>query len=467
MPCDLLHSIFVIADLYLLYISESVPYSWLYRRKVYSRKEPIMDHALLVRRPLLLLCCSLLLLFVSCAPTTITPAASKGATTTTASPIVSTSCPPTATARPAIMLPFSIALHASVVYVDNRLTPDYLPSSGTLKRYDTVTGKTSAIVALSNENISDAQISADGQWILFVAQVNYGLYRTQLIRLDGAYLQTLYCSSQSDSLFQWSPDKQLVIFQDGIVRSALHLLNLTTGAIQTVFTSSSNRQYSATGWLNNTQVYLWYENSAVVPFSTSLYLLDTTHGASQHASDLHPVIQSQASTWSFANSPDSAQLFFNQCAIGPEKASPPCRIGALPAAGGSPRTIFSSNNIIVNGVQAISNTSLLVLCTSNAPYNSDTGKSGLWTIHSDGSGMTQLFSPASVAIESDSLYLNLYSQTSWANTSRNGQFYAASAFTAPNQYVILLGLISGGKPSIIATLPESGYSEEGIVGWTS
>src|SRR5579885_2262630 len=70
---------------------------------------------------------------------------------------VQTSCPTESTARAAIMPAIALGQDQSIVYL----------SPPTLKRYDVQTKATTMI--LSNVNIDAPQISADGQWVLFIA----------------------------------------------------------------------------------------------------------------------------------------------------------------------------------------------------------------------------------------------------------------------------------------------------------
>ncbi len=99
-------------------------------------------------------------------PTTTT----SGATPTTPSssslpmPPTQTSCPAAGTARAAVTATLALGAHPNIVYIVNG--PTHL---GTLKRYDVTTGAKTEIVNLANTSISSAQLSADGQWILFVA----------------------------------------------------------------------------------------------------------------------------------------------------------------------------------------------------------------------------------------------------------------------------------------------------------
>ena len=67
-----------------------------------------------------------------------------------------------------------------------------LQISSSLERYDVTTKQTADIIKLPQTWISSAQISADGQWVIFVSEVN-GSSEIQMVRVDGQGLQTLYC----------------------------------------------------------------------------------------------------------------------------------------------------------------------------------------------------------------------------------------------------------------------------------
>src|SRR2546426_6903217 len=108
----------------------------------------------------------------------------------TAHPTISTNCLAPGTANAAVMPSIMLGTHPNIVYIVNEGTQAQ-PTFGTLKRYDVVTGGKVEIVKLANTTISEAQVSANGQWILFVVFVG-GQAKLQLIRMDGQDLQTLY-----------------------------------------------------------------------------------------------------------------------------------------------------------------------------------------------------------------------------------------------------------------------------------
>jgi len=114
--------------------------------------------------PLLVGC--LVLLFAVAAPQF--HASARGNTTAHAlSPTISTNCPAPGKANAAVMPPLTLGTHPTIVYIVNESNPSF----GTLKRYDVVTGAKVEIVKMANTVISEAQVSFEGQWLLFVSHV--------------------------------------------------------------------------------------------------------------------------------------------------------------------------------------------------------------------------------------------------------------------------------------------------------
>src|SRR5437763_11701780 len=90
---------------------------------------------------------------------------------------VSTSCPSPGTARAAFMPSMTLGSHPTIVYIVNEGTSSQ--PTGTLKRYDVVTGGKVEIVKMPGTSMVSAQVSGNGQWLLFVAQTA-GLFKLQL-----------------------------------------------------------------------------------------------------------------------------------------------------------------------------------------------------------------------------------------------------------------------------------------------
>src|SRR5712692_3451619 len=159
--------------------------------------------------------CCLIFLLAACgsgSPTGVgqTPTPSGSGTP----PATQTSCPAVGTARAAVMTPFTLGSHQSIVYIVNEFQ-GHNPTFGTLKSYDVTTGNKTEIIKLANATIADAQISADGQWMAFSVAVG-STEKLQLVRMDGQELQTLYCGNVDGTHFfydlQWSANQQLVAF---------------------------------------------------------------------------------------------------------------------------------------------------------------------------------------------------------------------------------------------------------------
>ena len=66
-----------------------------------------------------------------------------------------------------ITAPLVSGAHQNIIYTLNLGTYD-APSSGNLMRYDAQTGQKAVLTSVVNAHIYEAQVSADGQWILFV-----------------------------------------------------------------------------------------------------------------------------------------------------------------------------------------------------------------------------------------------------------------------------------------------------------
>jgi hypothetical protein len=192
---------------------------------------------------------------------------SSSGVTTAPMPTTQTSCPQPMfqAGRAAVIRPLALGSHDNIAYIFNEGTKNPLPSFAELKRYDVTTGNKTVIVHLPNTTISSAQVSADGQWLLFVSDFFEtgpagGYTELQLVRMDGQGLQTLYCAPlMTLSDVQWSPDQKYVVFSLLFVPGNLemYLLNLGTGAVQHEFSpNDKNSRYFARTWLDNTRVYL-------------------------------------------------------------------------------------------------------------------------------------------------------------------------------------------------------------------
>lgn len=382
-----------------------------------------------------------------------------------ASPAISTSCPSSGTARAAYMPSMTLGSHPTVVYIVNET------NFGTLKRYDVVTGNKVEIIKMANTYMASAQVSANGQWLLFVSQSSNQV-KLQLIRMDGQYLQTLYCgpgSPQENILDeQWSTNQKLVAFLQPLQQGGtiVYVLNMTTGALQADLTLPSGAFFAPRTWLNNTLVYLTYEPTDSPP--TSIYLLDTSKGANQNYHNLPLVFDSSAAPfcWDFDSSYDATKLFTSACTAN-QVGSPgnftyngPSTIAVRPATGGSATSLDSRTDLAFTGVRAVSSNTLLYLVGNNT---GNTSQNGLWKVGTNGSNPTLLANtPGSTAAQ-----FNQFSQFPWSNVSRNGSQYVLGLASTSQQhttYTLEYGSLNGGTPFVFAAITDVQLS---VVGWTT
>jgi dipeptidyl aminopeptidase/acylaminoacyl peptidase len=411
---------------------------------------------------------------------TVTPPA-----TATALPPTQTSCPAAGTARAAVMAPLALGNQQNIVYIVNEFQGQ-TSTFGTLKRYDVATGAKTEIVKISNVSISDAQVSADGQWIIFTA-VTTSHVKLQLVRLDGQALQTIYCATPASnganpssvlSNVQWSTNQQLAVFNSYTgPASYLYLLNLQNGALQTELSTNSGVIDTPLTWLDNTRLYLYGPEVDAPP--QALYLLDTSRGANQNPNNLPKVFDATSVTattnfcWNADSSFDGTRLFTSQCTTTPNPNGPgigsqlgPSKISARPATGGAPQNIFTSQNMAITAIRSISKTTLLLPVNNNGTgTNVDTSHNGLWKVNTDGTGLTQLASGGAGVSGGPSL-LCTYTQYPWSNVSRDGSLFALQHNSANGQtQSLLFGSLSGGTPTVFASI--SNGTSLGLVGWTT
>jgi eukaryotic-like serine/threonine-protein kinase len=393
--------------------------------------------------------------------TTSTPTTGGATSTSTTVPMpaTQTACPTAGTARAAVFAPLVLGSHQNIVYTFNYSTAQGVPS-GEIKRYDATTGKKFIIVNAPTNGIFVAQISPDGQWILFTTDFSSTEVALQLARMDGQGLQTLYCSP-IDSLYslssiEWSPDQKTVAFMDGV--RGVDLLDLATGHLQVVLveptvTTGSILLAPAT-WLDVTHIYIAsFVNGNNRGSQGGLYALDTAKGAHQQVSDLTRVFDYSGYCLSFDSSVDNSKLFVSTChAI----QQGPGTIIAGPALGGPQTMVYSNPTLAITAVRVVSNTTMLLLIQNST---GDTSHNGLWKLNLDGTVLTRL----TTAGAGQSCFLNPTSQFRWSNISRNGSMYALKIGSAQTES-LLIGSLGGTSSSTFATVSGGGVS---IVGWTT
>ena len=376
-------------------------------------------------------------------------------------PSTTTTCPAQGTARAAVLAPLVLGSHQNLVYIVN----EFNPLQGTVKRREVNSTAGVEIIKMPNVTIGEAQVSQDGQWVLFTAHIAQQ-DQLRLVRVDGQGLQTLYCAPVGSSIFgsQWSFNQQSVVFDAGPngQASTIMLLNIQSGDVQPELVPQGQISYQPRTWLDATHVYLSsfpaQMRGAILP--QNLYLLDTQKGANQHDGNLQQVVVGTHACTNFDTSYDSKYLYLSTCSSNGNATTSfngPSTITIQDAKGGNAKTIFTSQTLAVTMVRAISPTILLLMVENTA---GDTSQNGLWKINTDGTGLTRL--------TTDTLHaqsLCQFSQYAWSNVSFDQTFYALQSYDANSQaYGMFYGSLNGGDPTQFAGISDG--TQLFLSGWT-
>ncbi len=460
-----------------------------------------------------LLGCSLIFLLVACGETGVNPPSTGSPTstvtpsktplpsssptlspTTTTAPVPPTliSCPPAGTVRATVTAPLALGKDANIVYLVTEYNYTSSNSTSTLKRFDVTTGAKTEILKVPGVTFGSPQVSADGQWILFVTSTGQR-DELQMVRMDGKGLQTLYCLPAGGiQKALWSTNQRQVLISAFAAPNGftgLYLLNIVNGTIAQVFKPipGSNPILGSVfvnpiTWLNNTQVYVSFGDFPIAPAS-NIGLLNTDRGV-QTISDLKTVFQQTLGIlhnypcYDADSSYDASTLFVSQCGgISAPNCSGSCSLGTREgpstinterAAGGAANTILSSQTLGIASVRVVTgNTLLLVVHNFSENHTFDPGQNGLWRVTTSGSGLTRLTTEANGAVTS----LCPFSQNPWSNLSRDGSMYAFQTSTTsyPEIDTLAFGQLSGGAPQTFASIAETSTSNThlNLIGWTT
>jgi len=415
---------------------------------------------------------------------TATIGSTPGAQATPVSmPPTQTSCPlPLTSGRAAVMSPLVLGSHPNVVYIFNQLTSTAGSGFAELKRYDVVTGSKTVIVHLPGVIITEAQVSNDGQWILFNS-LTPADSEIQMVRMDGAGLQTLLCVLPTTlHSILWSADHSMIVYSAQSVSflENVYLMNMTTGVVQPeiVQNNTASMGFEARSWLDNTRVYLVGVPNPATPLPVrSLYLLDTKLGPNQPISNLHQVISPTQPQycWSYDNAYTTTKLVTSQCTVtfpaGSTKSGiqqGPSMINTQPTTGGSSQNLYNIQNLAVAEVRLLGSISLL-LTVENHNYGSaisvNSSQNGLWKMNTDGTGLTRL----TTVSENQESNLNRFSQYPWSNISTNGTLYAVQVtdlVSKTPKTTLFFGPVSGGNPTSFAFANTYAGTVE-VAGWTT
>lgn len=383
-------------------------------------------------------------------------------------PTTQTTCPSPGTARAAITAHLVLGQQPTLVYIVNEHDSSGNPTFGTVKVFNLATGKKTELIKTNSTVVDEAQVSNDGEWVLFAATIA-GRSQLRLVRLDGTGLQTLFCAAAGTTIHasQWSLDQKHIIFEvmPQLGAPTLYLLSTRTGNLQVeVSASTSGLSLMPRVWLDNNHVLLTglIPNSDVPP--QNVYLLDIRNGANQSLNQVQKVFDSAGSTcWDFDNSYDGQTLFAAQCT--PSQPTGSSMIVQQAVAGGTPTSVLTSSTLSLSMVRVIDphNASLLALASDVGPSspNGDVAHDGLYLVKTDGSAPVRLTSTPSGQDGS----LTTFSQYFWSNISRDGNLYAFQTVQpGTNVYTLMYGSLSGGTPTIFASIANTALA---IAGWTT
>lgn len=389
------------------------------------------------------------------------PGSTTGTTVVTQNvPPTLTTCPSAGTARAAVLAPLVLGSQQNLVYTVN----EFNPLQGTVKRRQVGSAHGVEIVKIPNVTISEAQVSQDGQWVLFSAMLGKQ-YQIRMVRVDGQGLQTLYCAPAGSIILnsQWSFNQQSVIFDvgPGGAIPTMYLMSVANGTVQPELIPQGKIGYLPRTWLDATHIYLTNFSPQTQGATTqNLYLLDTQKGVKQQDSDLQQVVTNTLYCTSFDTSYDVKSLYSSTCSgdgtVG-NGYNGPSSITIQDVRGGASRTVFSSTTLAVTMVRAISPTALILMVGNTA---GDTSKNGLWKINTDGTGLTRLSTDTG-----DAQSLCPYSQYAWSNTSPDHSFYALQSYQQnTHTYGMYYGSLNGGAPNQFADISDG--TQLFLAGWT-
>jgi eukaryotic-like serine/threonine-protein kinase len=320
---------------------------------------------------------------------------------------------------PVTLPPITPGTHPNVVFFTNS-NPNRTSFTGLLERYDIVTRQSATILTMPGAKIEEAQLSSDGQWILFIAYVT-DHDELGIVRIDGQHLQTLLAAPPYAGLnsAQWSPNQQYIVFDQQPPESGptiTYLLDVQHTRLRPLLTSGNGPNalaYAPRKWLSATQLALVsVQNSSSLV--QNIYLLDTSKAGGQ----LQQVSGGSSSCKDFDANSDGTQLFISSCSIKDTQQGETgsSTITVQPVNGGTPRTIFQSSTLAVQTIRFLQPHTLLLLTSSE-----------LWTINTDGSGLRHVSGSSSPRYLPNFLSFAPYSQSSWANVSRDGSLFALQA----------------------------------------
>jgi hypothetical protein len=401
-------------------------------------------------------------------------------------PATDTSCPAADTARTAVMRTLVRGQLQNLIYIYNEVPQNTSTAVGHLRRYDVSNGHKAEIVS-SGIRIDQAQVSADGQWVLFLSIPDprgdsQHSAQLQLVRMDGEGLQTLYCfpattysntttntSSKLPISIQWSVDQKSILISESTnnALSKVFLLDVATGSISQLFLDQKDTSYyySVATWLDNTHFYLIKQGLSAPTPPATIYLVD----ASKATVTIPGLVKifttnTRMSFYSLDSSNDGTLLYSSYCSQAGGPFSTNIQVG--PSIGGTRHAIYQEQpKDCIQSLRAISSSKLLLLmqiASSGGVY-----KSQIWTMDLLSNSPTTVATLTSTNSGQTGYSLNPTTQYTWSNTSRDGGFYALQAIDpVANNQTILVGPLKGGDLTAVA-VTNPGNSTVRLAGWTT
>lgn len=377
-------------------------------------------------------------------------------------------CPSGDTTRAANMHPLALGTEPNLVYVDyERLASSPKAVVALLQRYDVITHQTMNIVKLPGIAITDAEVSPDGQWVMFALREAANTYQVRIVRVDGQDMQTLVCSAAEYLHVSWSPDQQLALITEMAAskppafQERFDLLSLATGSLQTlnVGSAGSDSYSSVPYWLSNTQfVISALTGDASGHYETTLYSITIDPSLRRQMNGPQQLTAPLPGAVAIAGS-ENGRLYISECGGGPKAAVPPCSISMVAASGGQPKVIHRTGSLAISAIRASGSGDLLLMVDSAA---GDPSQNGVWKLTSSGADLTRLLPLAAGNLTT----FNLFAVDAWANVSRDYRWYTLMIETKGSD-LLAAGSMSGGPLTVITTLSQENLSTFGAVGWTT
>lgn len=415
-----------------------------------------------------------------------TPTTSQASTppAQTTSP-TSTNCPATGSGRAAVINQLKLGVDQSLLYVYQDTSTSTI--TWRLRRFDARTGLKSDIYTTQAGHIEDAQVSQDGQWVLFLLDF-YPAMRTQasaeiqMIRVDGKDLQTLYCFAKDENYskpangsapetslpvgLQLSPDQKSLLFSvdTGNNTSTMSDLNMASGQVQQVYQDKADTLYttSLVTWLNNSNAYMLTQGRTQPAPAAKVLLLNIAASLSHANQSTTQVAQGggHMRELSLDTSFDGTKLYTDDCLL----AGSPYQttIQVEPSQGGAAQMLYQPPSAIcVDEIRVISSTTMLMLVTDRNA-SSQVIQHEIWTMSVTGKAQHGL---TTLTPNDSTFQLNPNSQYVWSNISRDNSLYVLQQEEANSDTENLVyGSLNGGD---VTTVASSSANTLTLVGWTT